>query len=154
VTKINLYDPGKEDFIDYSKYGEIVGAGTENYKYLVKDQEGLSLAVGEAIYPNTTSVRWDPAFKAAMKEKRLEGDQWDFLQSPDLEAAFFKWALASEPQVLSCNIPGLFSKGRHYNDAIKCYYAIVVHYPAVTAGRIGIRRGMWGSRASQDTFYT
>jgi len=130
VTKINLYDPGKEDFIDYSKYGEIVGAGTENYKYLVKDQEGLSLAVGEAIYPNTTSVRWDPAFKAAMKEKRLEGDQWDFLQSPDLEAAFFKWALASEPQGVKLYYTGLIlEKAGLITHAIKCYYAIVVHYP-------------------------
>ncbi len=129
-TKIVLYDSGKEDFIDYEKYGEFQNVGTENYKYLVKDQEGLSVAVGEGIYPNTTSVRWDPEFKKAQKEKRLEGSQWDFLQSPDLEAAFLKWAICSEPQGVKLFYLGfLFEKAGLIKQAIKCYYAIIVHFP-------------------------
>ncbi|MBM3245684.1 MAG: hypothetical protein FJZ15_07850, partial [Candidatus Omnitrophica bacterium] len=56
-TKVVLYDPGKEDFVDYPKYGEFQNIGTKDYKYIIKDQEGLSAAVGEGIYPNTTSIR-------------------------------------------------------------------------------------------------
>jgi beta-glucuronidase len=129
-TKISLYDPGKEDVVDYAKYGEFKNVGTKDYTYVVKDQEGLMQAVGEGIYPNTTSLRWDPAFKQAIKEKRLEGSQWDFLQSPDLEAAFIKWATASEPQGVRLFYTGLIlEKAGLIQHAIKCYYAIVIHFP-------------------------
>jgi len=97
ATKIKLYDPGTESFVDYAKYGEFRNVGTKDYQYVVKDQEGLSAAVGEGIYPNTTSLRWDPAFKKAQKEKRLgeflKDEEWDFLYTPDLEAAFLNGQL-------------------------------------------------------------
>ncbi len=130
VTGIKLYDPGKEDFVDYAKYGEFSNMGTKDYKYIVRDQEGLSQAVGEGIYPNTNSVKWDPAFRQAMKDKRLAGSHWDFMHSPDLEAAFFKWATAPEPQGIKMFYEGLIlEKAGLIKHAIKCYYAIVVHYP-------------------------
>jgi beta-glucuronidase len=129
-TKIVLYDPGKEDFVDYKKYGEFKNMGTKDYQYVVKDQEGLSAAVGEGIYPNTTSIRWDPEFKKAQKDKRLEGSHWDFLQSPDSEAAFLKWMTTSEPQGVKLFYTGLIlEKGGFVRHAIKCYYAIVIHFP-------------------------
>ncbi|MFA4908202.1 MAG: glycoside hydrolase family 2 TIM barrel-domain containing protein [Candidatus Omnitrophota bacterium] len=129
-TVIELYDPGKEDVVDYEKYGEFTKTGTAEYKYIVKDQEGLSAAVGEGIYPNTTSIRWDPAYKKAQKEKRLEGSHWDYVHSPDLEAAFLKWATAPEPQGVKLFYLGLIlEKSGLYKHALKCYYAIVVHFP-------------------------
>lgn len=130
-TKIVLYDPGKEDLIvNYKKYGEFQNIGTKDYKYIIKDQEALSLAVGEGVFPNTTSVRRDPAFKKAQKEKRLEGSVWDFLQSPDLEAAFLKWATSSEPQGVKLFYTAkILEKSGLIKQAIKCYYAIVVHFP-------------------------
>ncbi|MCM8780990.1 MAG: tetratricopeptide repeat protein [Candidatus Omnitrophica bacterium] len=130
VTTIKLYDPGEEEVVDYARYGEFVNVGTKDYKYIVHDQEGLIRAVGEGIYPNTGSVRWDPAYNRALKEKRLEGSHWDFLQSPDLEAAFFKWVTAPEPQGVKMFYTGLIlEKAGLIKHAIKCYYAIVVHYP-------------------------
>ena len=69
-TKIVLYEPGKEEFVDYARYGTFKNVGSQGYQYIIQDQEGLSLAAGEGIYPNTTSVRWDPEFKKAQKEKR------------------------------------------------------------------------------------
>ncbi len=130
-TTINLYDPGKEEIVDYKAYGEFVGAGTKNYKYVIKDQEGLSGAVGEGIYPNTTAVRWDPAYQVVKKEKRLEGSHWDFVNSPDLEAAFIKWALAPEPPGIRLFYTAMvLEKSGLIKHAIKCYYAILVHYPA------------------------
>jgi tetratricopeptide (TPR) repeat protein len=130
TTTVVLYDPGKEDVVDYEKYGNFTNVGTKDYKYIVKDQEGLTAAVGEAIYPNTTSVRWDPEFKKAQKEGRLQGLHWDFVHSPDLEAAFLKWAFAPEPQGVKLFYLGLIlEKSGLTKHAIKCYYAIVVHFP-------------------------
>lgn len=129
-TRIKLYDPGKEELVDYTKYGEFQNVGTKDYRYVVKDQEGLSMAVGEGIYPNTTSVRWNPEYKKALQEKRLEGTHWDMLHSPDLQAAFFKWALSSEPQGVKLFYTAeLLEKSGLITHALKCYYAIIVHFP-------------------------
>ena len=129
-TKIVLYDPGKQDVVNYEKYGVFENCGTKDYKYAIKDQEGLILAVGEGIHPNNSSVRWDPEYKKALKEKRLEGSHWDFVHSPDLEAAFLKWALAPEPPGVRLFYEGLIlEKAGLIKHAIKCYYAIVVHFP-------------------------
>ena len=130
ATKLNLSDPGTEDFVDYTKYGEFKNVGTKDYVYVINDQAGLSKAVGEGIYPNTTSVRKNRRFKSVRKEGRLEGSQWDLLHSPDLEAAFFKWATASEPQGIKLFYTGLIlEKAGLIKQAIKCYYSIVVHFP-------------------------
>ena len=130
-TKINLYDPGKEEIVNYSSYGMFKGVGTKDYKYSVVNQEGLSEAAGEGIYPNTTSVRWDPAFQVVKKERRLDGSHWDFVQSVDLQAAFFKWALAPEPSGIRLFYTGLIlEKSGLIKHAIKAYYAVVVHFPS------------------------
>ncbi len=129
-TKITLYDAGKEDFVDYEKYGEFKDVGTKDYRYIVTDQEGLSIAAGEGVYPNTSSIRWNPEFKKVQEEKRLEGSHWDFVHSPDLQASFFKWANAPEPQGVKLFYEGLIlEKSGLIKQALKCYYAIVVHFP-------------------------
>jgi len=129
-TTITLHDPGTEDYVDYAKFGEFQNVGTKDYKYNVINQEGLIAAVGEGIYPNSSSVKWDPAFKKAKDEGRLEGSAWDFLHSPDLEAAFLKWATCPEPQGIRLFYTGLIlEKAGLIQHAIKCYYAIVVHFP-------------------------
>jgi beta-glucuronidase len=129
-TKIDLYDPGKEEIVNYSAYGKFESAGTKGYRYVVGNQEGLSEAVGEGVYPNTTSVRWDPMFQAVKKEKRLDGSHWDFVQSVDLQAAFFKWALAPEPPGIRLFYTGLIlEKSGLIKHAIKAYYAVAVHFP-------------------------
>jgi hypothetical protein len=130
ATRLALTDPGREEFVQYEKYGEFQNAGTADYRYVIKDQEGLSLAVGEGIYPNTSSVRFDPEFKKAAKEKRLDGNLWDFMQSPDLQAAFYKWATAPEPPGVRLYYTAMvLEKAGLIKSAIKAYYAIVIHYP-------------------------
>jgi len=129
-TKLVLFDPGKEDFVDYAKYGEFKNIGTKDYQYLITDQAGLMAAVGEGVYPNSSSVRKDPIFKQVIKDKRLEGDAWDFLYSPDLQAAFVKWTTSSEPQGVRLFCTGLIlERAGLITQAIKCYYSIVVHFP-------------------------
>ncbi len=141
VSGIELYDPGREEIVNYSRYGEFKGVGTDQYQYVIRDQEGLSAAVGEGIFPNTTSVRWDPLFKQFREAKRLDvknlppeeasKGHWFYLQSPDLQAAFFKWVTASESAGVKLFYTGmLLEKAGLIKHAVKCYYAIVVHYPA------------------------
>ncbi|MBN1914152.1 MAG: hypothetical protein JW788_07120 [Candidatus Omnitrophica bacterium] len=129
-TQIILSDKGSDDFIDYADFGEFQNIGTKEYRYIIKDQAGLAEAVGEGIYPNTSSVRRDPQYKKAREEKRLEGSHWDYVQSPDLEAGFLKWATSSEPQGVKLFYTGfVLEKSGLIKHAIKCYYAILVHYP-------------------------
>ncbi|MCG8430838.1 MAG: hypothetical protein MJA29_06680 [Candidatus Omnitrophica bacterium] len=129
-TKVTLHDPGTEDFVDYSRYGAFKNVGTENYAYEISDQVGLIAAVGEGVYPNTSAVRKNPAFKQAMKEGRLQCNHWDYIQSPDREAAFLKWATAPEPQGVRLFYTALIlEKAGLIKQAIKAYYSIVVHFP-------------------------
>ena len=129
-TRLVLADPGTEEFVDYAKYGKFENVGTRDYRYIITDQEGLIKAVGEGIYPNSGSIRKDPIFKQVIKEKRLEGDAWDFLYSPDLQAAFVKWATSSEPQGVKLYCTGLvLERAGLITQALKCYYAILVHFP-------------------------
>ena len=129
-TIVALYDPGKEEVVDYEKYGEWTHIGSKEYKFIIKDQEGLSRSAGEGIYPNTTSVRWDPNFQKLKGDERFKGSHWDFVHSPDLEAAFLKWATSTEPEGVKLFYTGLIlEKSGLLKHALKCYYAIVVHYP-------------------------
>ena len=131
LTKVVLYDPGKEAMVvDYQKYGNFENLGTKDYRYVVKDQEGLIAAVGEGIFPNTSSIRWDPELKKVQKESWFMRSQWDFVNTPDLEAAFLKWVTCSEPPGVRLFYTGLIlEKSGLIKHAIKCYYAIVVHFP-------------------------
>ncbi|MFH1202597.1 MAG: glycoside hydrolase family 2 TIM barrel-domain containing protein [Candidatus Omnitrophota bacterium] len=129
-TTLILNDPGRESIVDYSKYGRFTGMGTKDYHYKILDQEGLSLAVGEGIYPNTTSIRWDLAYAKAKEEGRLSGSHWDFIYTDDNQANFFKWATASEPQGIRLFYTGLvLERAGLIAHAIKAYYAIVVNFP-------------------------
>ncbi|MBU1912971.1 MAG: tetratricopeptide repeat protein [Candidatus Omnitrophica bacterium] len=129
-TSIALYDPGKEAIVNYKRYGYFKNVGTDKYAYIIKDQEGLSQAVGEAIHPNTSSVNWDPRYKKVKDEGRLEGSHWDFVNTDDLEANFYKWSSAPEPPGLRLFYIGLnLEKSGLLTQAIKAYYAIVVNFP-------------------------
>ena len=129
-TKLVLAYPGKEEFVDYSKYGEFKDVGTKDYKYEVKDQEGLIAAAGEGVYPNSSAIRKDPIYKQVVTDKRLEGELWDYLYSPDQEAAFVKWSTSTEPQGVKLFCTGLIlERAGLITQAIKCYYSILVHFP-------------------------
>ncbi len=130
VTKLVLSFSGTEEFVDYTKYGEFKDVGTKDYKYIITDQKGLIDAVGEGVYPNNSAVRKEPFFKQVIKDKRLEGEVWDFLYSPDLEAAFVKWTTSNEPQGVKLFGTGLvLERAGLITQAIKCYYSILVHFP-------------------------
>lgn len=133
-TLPTLYSKGKENVIDYSKYGKFLNAGTPEYSYQIVDNTGLIKALGEGIYPNTGDIFNNPRYKEVRKEGRLKDKYWDYVNSSDLEAAYFKWVTAPEPIGVRLFYLGtIFEKaGMHY-EALKAYHALVVHFPKTIA---------------------
>ncbi len=130
----NREHPGTEQVIDYRRYGTFENVGTDQYVYHITDPVGLKNAVGEGIYPDTSSVLKNPAYKKALDEGRLEGSHWDFIFTDDLEAAFFKWAVAKEPWGVRLFYIGMtFEKAGMIHEALKAYHAIVIHFPKTVA---------------------
>jgi len=130
ATKITLHDPGTEGLVDYNKYGYFKGVGTPKYRYVAEDIEGLIAAAGEGVYPNTSGVTWDPRYREVKNEGRLEGKHWDFVNTDDLEANFYKWLNAPEPGgVRQFYVALALEKSGLLKHAIKAYYSIAVHFP-------------------------
>ena len=126
-----LFDPGTESIVDYEKYGSFTGVGTSQYKYFIKDRNGLSKAVGEGIYPNVTGLLKDPAYEKTQYAGQLEGSVWDFVNSDNIQVNFYKWA-ANHDQPAGLRqfyIAQLLERGHLYAQAIKAYQACVVHFP-------------------------
>lgn len=128
-TGFKLFDSGTEGIVDYSQYGTFEGIKTDKYKYVIEDRKGLSRAVGEGIYPNDKTVRQDPEYQKFLSEGKLDGSRWSFLGS-NAQANFYKWATAPEsPAVKLFYVAQNLEKAGLYKQAIKAYYALVVHFP-------------------------
>jgi beta-glucuronidase len=125
-----LVKPGKDEVVDYKKYGHFVGVGTRDFHFEMGNPTPLADAVGEGIFPNTGDVLRNPQFRELYKEGRLTGSHWDFVNTKDLEAAYFKWATASEsPGVKLFYTALVFERAGMFLEAIKAYHALVVHFP-------------------------
>ena len=133
-TLPKLFFKGLEEIIDYTEFGEFVDVGTDRYNYKVNDPEGLSEAIGEGIYPNNGSVKKNPGYQEAKVAGRLKGSHWEYVNSDDLEAAFYKWATAPEPVGVKLFYLGhVLEKAKMYYEAIKAYHALIVHFPRTNA---------------------
>ncbi len=131
AEEFTLNDPGVERIVTYEKYGEFSHLGTPDYHYYIKDREGLARAVGEGIYPNVTGLLKDPAYQKMQYEKRLEGNDWDFVNSDNAQANFFKWSSIHDqpPGLKQFYSAMMLEKAGLYTQAVKAYYATVVHFP-------------------------
>jgi len=122
--------PG-EAVIDWTKYGNFLNVGTKNYHYQITDQAGLVAAAGEGIYPNIADVYRDPGYRKALKAGRLQGNVWDFVNTTDLQAAFYKWATSSESWGVKLFYIGeILEKAGMLPQAIKAYDALIVNFPS------------------------
>ncbi|MFH1460682.1 MAG: glycoside hydrolase family 2 TIM barrel-domain containing protein [Candidatus Omnitrophota bacterium] len=129
-ASFKLYDPGTEIIVDYEKYGQFKDIGKEGYKYKIKDPKALSDAVGEGIFPNNKSLPKDPEFNKYKKNKKLNGSHWAYVNSPDNQANFYRWAIAAEdPGVKLFYTAQALEKAGQIKQAIKAYYAVIVHFP-------------------------
>ena len=123
--------PGTEEIVDYEKYGEFKNAGEEDYRYIIKDWDGLSKATGEGIYPNNYSIFESSYYRSLIKERRLLGSRWDFTNDPDVLACYFKWATEDEEDegVKQYYTALQLERGGYLKRAVKAYYAVIVHFP-------------------------
>ena len=124
-----LYDPGSGDIVDYSKYGTFSGIGTDKYNYQITDRAGLAAAVGEGIYPNG-SVFKDPVYRLLASKGKLSGSHWDYVNIDNQQLSFYKWVTTQEsPGVKLFYTAMALEKLGLTLQAMKAYYAVVVHYP-------------------------
>ena len=127
--EFKLYDPGTESIVDYSKYGTFSGVGTDKYEYRVTNRKALAAAAGEGVYPNN-SVFQDPVYRVLLSKGRLSGSQWDYVNIDNQQIDFYKWATAHDtPAVQQFYTALTLEKLGQYTQAIKTYYAILVHFP-------------------------
>ena len=129
-TKVRLYDYGSEFPVDYLKYGKFTNVGTKEYKYDITNPIGLAKATGEGVYPNTTSVKFDPEY-TKIKKQLFQIDHWKIFNSRDLNTAFYKWNVASEsPAEKQFYIAEILERSGLIKQAVKAYYATLVHFPS------------------------
>ncbi|MBF0532029.1 MAG: hypothetical protein HQL23_02910 [Candidatus Omnitrophica bacterium] len=129
-TRPYLATPGTDKIIDYTKYGQFIDVGTDHYKYSIADLVGLANAAGEGIYPNENGIYKNPRYRQYLREGKLKGRHWDYVNTDDLEAAYFKWVTAPEPWGVRLFYLGMiFEKAEMYYEALKAYHALVVHLP-------------------------
>ena len=123
-----IFDAGTDEWIDYTKYGEFHGVGTENYKYVVKDMQALRAASGEGIWPNTQSVHKNPDYTKL--SKKLHGNKWDYVNTDEHQLNFFKWATEKDdPGVKLFYTAMALEKSGNIKHAVKAYYACFVFFP-------------------------
>jgi len=129
ITTVSLYDQGTEFPINYEKYGCFQDVGGKNYEYKINDPIGLSKAAGTGIYPNTSSLKFDPEY-VKIKKTLHKIDHWEIFNSRDLKTAFYKWNITPEPPGLKqFQIAEILEKSGLIQHAVKAYYAILVHFP-------------------------
>ena len=125
-----IENPGTQKWVDYEKYGEFQNLGTPRYRYAVNDSEGLRAASGEGIFPNSQSVLESKQYQKYLAGNKLEGIQWDFVNSLDYQANFYKWATIREDPGVKLYFTALaLDRAGHYARAVKAYYACLVFFP-------------------------
>ena len=130
----HLNDPGLEAIVTIRSMVISEISGMSDYQYVIRDQRG-SPARYEGVYPNVTGLLKDPAFQKMQYEKRLEGNVWDFVGADSPQIGFYKWASNhDEPGGLKQFYAAMqLENAGLYAQAIKAYYAVVVHFPKVYA---------------------
>ena len=127
--RFKLYDPGTESIVDYEKYGEYLNAGTKDFRYVIKDREGLARASGEGIDPSL-SITNNPEYRKALRSNKLKGDWWKHVGTSNPQLDYFVWAHAPEdPGVRLLYVGKAMEKGGHLMHALKAYRAAMILYP-------------------------
>lgn len=130
IVPINFYNEGTEEIVDYENYGVFENVDTNKYKYKPTDFKALKEASGEGIYPNVADVYKNPEYKQLKKEGKLEGNQWDFVNTTDFNLNYYKWATTQEDPGVKLYYTALaLENAGYYARAVKAYYALVVFFP-------------------------
>ncbi len=125
---VPLQYPGGEKLIDYTVYGTFHLKNTDRYRYQIKDLEGLKLAAGAGIYPNVDFITLDTLYQQLKNDSMLGGNPFTESNYPVID--FFRIATAKENWGIRQFSTGLaLERGKEYFQAIKAYYATIVHFP-------------------------
>lgn len=128
-SKFKLAFPGASRVIDYTRYGDFHGVGTEKFGFVIKDRAGLAEASGEGVDPNRSILR-DPTFLQLRKLRAFPGPHWKYTDHPDKPLRFYAWADAKEdPGVRQYYTAKTLEDNGELIQALKAYYAVVVLYP-------------------------
>jgi len=128
-NKLVLVDEGTEFPVDYAKYGQFLGIGTKDYRYVAKDPMGLAQASGEGVYPNSASYKISADY-TTLKKELGSLDHWKLLNSRDRRRAFYKWNSAPEaPGARQFYLAQILEESGYIKQAIKAYYAVIVFFP-------------------------
>lgn len=128
-----LYDPGRESIVQYEKYGIFRSIGTNDYVFEITDETGLKKAVGEASFPSE-SYKEDPAYQRFIST-HAKVNAWNFIKSPNAMDDFYAWSFAEDHSMGNKQFykAEALRRAGFYQEAIKAYYAIVVHFPRTVA---------------------
>ncbi len=125
-----LDNPGADFPVDYSQYGSFLNLGKENYQYIIKDREGLKQAIGAGIYPNQNAILKDKTYHHYEDYGLLNQFHWESLTFNDWQKAFYIWTQAPEDNGIKSFFTAFcLEKAGLIQQAIKAYYATVVHFP-------------------------
>lgn len=127
-----LANPGTERVVDYARYGRFHDVGTARYRYEILDRDGLAAAAGEGVYPNEQGLLRDPAYRQALLDNgALDGSPWEFTFHPNTQLSFLKWAgtVEESPGVRQFFTALALERAGLWLEAVKAYYAVVVHFP-------------------------
>jgi len=131
--KLELAHPGAEVPIQYKKYGIFHSPNTAKYRYVIKNKTGLAAAAGEGVFPNQDITK-DPAYQKLKREKQLEGSHWNYVDTRNSARNFYKWATTQEdPGVRQFYVGIMLERSGLLEQAIKSFYAVVVHFPKTVA---------------------
>src|SRR5258706_8132384 len=126
---LKLAFPGKNGPADYEKFGEFQDTGTTRYRYLIKDRAGLAAEVGEGIYPNSDASK-DPTYLKLVKDGKLSGNHWRYVDTRTAALNFYKWATTAEdPGVKQFYTAAMLERLGLVREAAKALYAVAVHFP-------------------------
>ena len=139
--KLELQHKVKSLFLDYSKYGKFINnKGKGKFEYQITDSIGLANAVGEGIYPNTSSLYENPQYELLKENNWLENGNWNAAWAyPYSPYRFFNFAtgnFASDGEKQFFTAFALMHAAELHRDpelaiqAIHAYYAVLLHYPA------------------------
>lgn len=125
-----ISDTGVPHVLDYSQYGEFQNVGQDDYRFKITNRKQLKADVGVGIYPNQGAVRTEENYAAMKGQGLLRLGHWDVLGSDNPQQAFFIWTTAHEaPGVKSFFTARILEEAGYILQAVKAYYATVVHFP-------------------------
>lgn len=126
--------------VDYPSYGEFQNLGTPQYRYVIRDRQGLAQAVGSGIYPDDGHLSTDAQYHDLVRRHLLDGAPENFRPEVDPVLAYYKWVSLkgfSNQGLRLYNIAKSLEEMGRLWQALKAYDAVVVHFPKAVAWQDG-----------------